>query len=710
MISWRNPDARHARLGPRHLRARRSSRRSTRSARSPRADSAHLFGACSGGILAVDGRRPPRRTPAGDDGSPALTLAVTRARPGAAPGTPAALVDERPRDGGHRTCPRGRGYLDGRTLAEVFAWLRPERPDLELLGQQLPAGQERRPPSTSCSGTPTPPGCRRAARGLRRARDGQHARHAGRGDRARHAGRPGQGHRRLLHRRRRHRPHHPVAGLLPQRPQLLGGDIRFVLSTSGHIAALVNPPGNPKASYQIATENPADPQAWLGTARHPRRQLVDGLRGLAGERGGDLPARHPTGSAAAASSRSPPRPAPTSTTSDNVREAMSMDTMDLSTLGAGLGTDYFLLARPAHPGAAGLPRRGPGPSSTTRCCRSSTATGSAPSSRWPLVRELGEPASSATASRATAARRWTRCPPGWSPWSSPAATAASAPSSACRPGWPCARSPCSAPRSRSSAGCRPMARLEKLGAFALTEPDHGSDSVALETAARRDGDSWVINGAKKWIGNGTIADVVVVWARDTADGKVKGFLVEKGTPGLRRHGDRGQGRRCARCGRPRSPSTTCASRRRTGCPARSRFKDTARVLAATRGACAWIALGHAVAGYEAALTYAAAAAAVRQAAGQLPDRAAAAGPDARRGHRDAALLPAARPTLRDRASSTTRSPRWPSCTTPRKARQVLAEARDLLGGNGILLDYHVCGTWPTSRRSTPTRAPRPCRR
>ena len=77
----------------------------------------------------------------------------------------------------------------------------------------------------------------------------------------------------------------------------------------------------------------------------------------------------------------------------------------------------------------------------------------------------------------------------------------------------------------------PMARLEKIGAFALTEPDHGSDSVALETSARRDGDSYVINGAKKWIGNGTIADVVVVWARDVEDGQVKGFLVEKGTPG-----------------------------------------------------------------------------------------------------------------------------------------------------------------------------------
>ena len=77
----------------------------------------------------------------------------------------------------------------------------------------------------------------------------------------------------------------------------------------------------------------------------------------------------------------------------------------------------------------------------------------------------------------------------------------------------------------------PMARLERIGAFALTEPSHGSDSVALETSARRDGDGYVIDGAKRWIGNATIADVVVVWARSDEDGHVKGFLVEPATPG-----------------------------------------------------------------------------------------------------------------------------------------------------------------------------------
>jgi alkylation response protein AidB-like acyl-CoA dehydrogenase len=91
-----------------------------------------------------------------------------------------------------------------------------------------------------------------------------------------------------------------------------------------------------------------------------------------------------------------------------------------------------------------------------------------------------------------------------------------------------------------------MAALDSLGAFALTEPDHGSDSVALETSARREGEDWVIDGRKKWIGNGTIADVVIVWARDVADRQVKGFLVEKGTAGY--HARRIDGKGSLRAG------------------------------------------------------------------------------------------------------------------------------------------------------------------
>src|SRR5713101_2933308 len=77
----------------------------------------------------------------------------------------------------------------------------------------------------------------------------------------------------------------------------------------------------------------------------------------------------------------------------------------------------------------------------------------------------------------------------------------------------------------------PMARMEKIGAFALTEPEHGSDSVALETTARRDGSQWVLNGRKRWIGNAVWCEVIVVYARDTQDGQVKAFVVEKDNPG-----------------------------------------------------------------------------------------------------------------------------------------------------------------------------------
>ncbi len=72
-----------------------------------------------------------------------------------------------------------------------------------------------------------------------------------------------------------------------------------------------------------------------------------------------------------------------------------------------------------------------------------------------------------------------------------------------------------------------------LGAFALTEPQHGSDIAGgLETSARLEGSEWVLNGAKRWIGAGTIADFALVWARDEADGEIKGFIVETGRPGF----------------------------------------------------------------------------------------------------------------------------------------------------------------------------------
>jgi glutaryl-CoA dehydrogenase len=148
----------------------------------------------------------------------------------------------------------------------------------------------------------------------------------------------------------------------------------------------------------------------------------------------------------------------------------------------------------------------------------------------------------------------------------------------------------------------PMARLDAIGAFALTEPDHGSDSVALETSARREGDTWVLNGAKRWIGNGTIADVAVVWARSTEDGQVKGFLVETDSPGYDATVITGKAAARAvlqadiRLENVRVPESSRL-------PGATTFKDAGRVLVTTRGTVAWGALGHAMAAYDIALTY-----------------------------------------------------------------------------------------------------------
>jgi glutaryl-CoA dehydrogenase len=75
-----------------------------------------------------------------------------------------------------------------------------------------------------------------------------------------------------------------------------------------------------------------------------------------------------------------------------------------------------------------------------------------------------------------------------------------------------------------------MAKGKVIGCFGLTEPDHGSDPGGMETRARRDGDGWILNGTKRWITNGSIADLAIVWAK--VDEGITGFIVEKGTPGF----------------------------------------------------------------------------------------------------------------------------------------------------------------------------------
>ena len=232
-----------------------------------------------------------------------------------------------------------------------------------------------------------------------------------------------------------------------------------------------------------------------------------------------------------------------------------------------------------------------------------------------------------------------------------------------------------------------MARMEKLGAFALTEPLHGSDSVALETSARRDGDDWVINGQKKWIGNGTLADVVVLWARDVADGKVKGFLVEKGSPGYaaKRIDGKGSLRAIWQAEITMTDLRVPESNRLPG--ARS-FKDAGAVLAGTRNQVAWAALGHATAAYDIAAAYTQ----QRVQFGKplvsfqiVQDRLVKMLAEVCSMQMYCLQLG----RLQEQGTLTDTIAAIAKMNNTRKARMVIAESRDLLGGNGILLEYHV---------------------
>jgi glutaryl-CoA dehydrogenase len=150
----------------------------------------------------------------------------------------------------------------------------------------------------------------------------------------------------------------------------------------------------------------------------------------------------------------------------------------------------------------------------------------------------------------------------------------------------------------------PMARLEKIGAFALTEPDVGSGVAGgLTTTAQRDGDVWVLNGQKKWIGNATFADYVVVWARDVADNQVKGFVVEAGTEGFRPVKMRNKiALRVVQNAEITLDNVRVLEANRL--QNATTFRDTARVLRLTRAGVAWMATGCARGAYEHALAYA----------------------------------------------------------------------------------------------------------
>ncbi|MFI7495668.1 acyl-CoA dehydrogenase family protein [Kocuria sp. M4R2S49] len=237
-----------------------------------------------------------------------------------------------------------------------------------------------------------------------------------------------------------------------------------------------------------------------------------------------------------------------------------------------------------------------------------------------------------------------------------------------------------------------MARFERIGAFALTEPDHGSDSVALETTARREGDTWVLDGAKRWIGNASYAHVVVVYARDVEDGRVKAFVLEREPDeefpaGFRPTVITGKiGKRAIL-----QPDIVIEGLR---IPEANRlqhcdsFKDVNKVLNATRGGVAWEALGHAVAAYEIAVRYAGERLQFGRTIGsyQLVQNNLA---NMLAETTAIKLICFRLVELQDEGVLTGPMASLAKLTAAKKARWVVSTARDILGGNGLLLENDV---------------------
>src|SRR5580698_7281693 len=234
----------------------------------------------------------------------------------------------------------------------------------------------------------------------------------------------------------------------------------------------------------------------------------------------------------------------------------------------------------------------------------------------------------------------------------------------------------------------PMARLERIGSFGLTEPLVGSGaSGGLLTTAQREGDTWVLNGQKKWIGNATWGDLTIIWARDVADGQVKGFIVENKTPGFK--AEKIEHKMALRVVQNALITLdNCRVPEGNRLQKDTSFRDTARVLRMTRAFVAWEAVGCAMGAYENALAYAQ----TREQFGK---------PIAKfqliqdllvkmLGNITASLCMVVRLSqlqdegkLKDEHASLAKA----FCTV--KMRETVGFARELLGANGISLDYHI---------------------
>ncbi len=232
-----------------------------------------------------------------------------------------------------------------------------------------------------------------------------------------------------------------------------------------------------------------------------------------------------------------------------------------------------------------------------------------------------------------------------------------------------------------------MARMEKIGCFGLTEPNVGSNSWNLETTFRKDGEEYILNGHKRWIGNATFADLAIIWARDEQSGKVNGFVIELPTPGFTATKIEGKIARRALINADITLDNVRVPAENRLAKANSQ-RDTTKVLTMTRVGVAWEGVGHALAAYEIALAYAK----QRQQFGRpiagfqmIQEKLV---------QMLAAVTSMQFFTLRlsqllDQGTITDGQASLAKMHNAATARRVVAMGREILGGNGILLENHV---------------------
>ena len=230
--------------------------------------------------------------------------------------------------------------------------------------------------------------------------------------------------------------------------------------------------------------------------------------------------------------------------------------------------------------------------------------------------------------------------------------------------------------------------LRKIGAFGLTEPEVGSAVAGgLTMKAKRNGNTWTLNGQKKWIGNATFADVIIIWAEDEDDKQVKGFLVKKGNPGL--SVDKMEDKMALRIVQNGIVTlTNCEVEEADRLQKANSFRDTAKVLRMTRAGVAWLAVGCARGAYEAALKY-------------TRERKQFGKPIASfqliQNHLVEMLtnltamqtMVARLSELQDRKELTDEHASLAKVFCSLRTRDIVSKAREVMGGNGILLEYDV---------------------